>query len=191
MTAHRGAALSMTLQARGCAEAQANNKPSEAQQCAASFGGSFTSRRLVTRLGPEECRRRLEAHVLPTEQRLELQLKWRLPPADRELTGQVTANTFALRKTLPIYAYEPSLWGRFERTPSGTQIRTYFVPSGSRWVIVNPHVPLLHSFLSRLWLWLTLTVVAGASIVEGWRAGDHEQFLVRFLVDLLEAVEII
>jgi hypothetical protein len=128
--------------------------------------------------------------VLPTEQRLGLQVKWRLPPADRELTGQVTANTFALRKTLPIYAYEPALWGHFEPTRSGTQIRAYFVPSGSRGVVVNPdaHLPPLHS---RLWLWLTLTVVVGASIVEGWRAGDHEQFLVRFLVDLLEAVEIV
>ena len=155
---------------------------------------TYTSRQFQTRLPPEECRRCLEAHVLPTRRRFALQLRWRPPPADREVTGGVTATGFVLRKTLPVYAHEPALWGRFEPIAEGTRIRTYFVTRGSRWVIVAGPSPRSWSFIhrlgDRLWVWLTLAVVAAASIVEGWRAAEHEAFLLGFLADVLEAEEI-
>ena len=113
---------------------------------------TYTSRQFQTRLPPEECRRCLEAHVLPTERRFALQLRWRPPPAEREVTG------------------------------------------GSRWVIVAGPSPRSWSFIhrlgDRLWVWLTLAVVAAASIVEGWRAAEHEAFLLGFLADVLEAEEV-
>ena len=154
----------------------------------------YTSRQFRTRFSLEECRGCLEAHVLPTQRRFALQLRWRLPPADREVTGGVTATGFVLRRTLPVYAYEPALWGRFEPIAEGTRIWTYFVTGGSQWVIVTGPSPrswsFIHRLVDRLWVWLTLGVVAAASIVEGWRAAEHEAFLLGFLTDVLGAEEI-
>ena len=132
--------------------------------------------------------------MLPTERRLALQLRWRSPPADREVTGGVTPTGFVLRRTLPVYAYEPALWGRFESVAEGTRIRTYFVTQGSRWVIVSGPADcsssFIHRVVERLWVWLTLAVVSVASIVEGWRAAEHETFLLGLLTALLEAEEV-
>jgi hypothetical protein len=99
-----------------------------------------------------------------------------------------------LRRTLPIYVYEPALWGRLEPCSEGTCLTTYFVTQGSRWVIVtSPPVRspwFVPRLLDELWVWLTLAIVAAATIVEGWRAAEHEAFLLRFLAEVLGAVEI-
>src|SRR5262252_4561338 len=113
-------------------------------------------RELLTRLSPEECRRRIAERLIPTAERLALQARWQRPPEDRVVTGMVNARSFALRKTLPVYAYEPALWGQFEPTPAGTRITTYLVVRDSRWVILSSRSASTSSvrrLVGKAWLW--------------------------------------
>ena len=152
-------------------------------------------RELLTRLSVEECRTRITAHLLPTDQRFSLQRRWRPPPPDLVVTGTVSPTGFVLRKTLPVYAHEPALWGQFETTATGTRIRLYLVASGSKWILTYSGAKLPSSSMRRLlWkasTWLTIAVIAAASIVEQWRAAEHEAFLVGFLRETLEAEEVL
>src|SRR5215208_2168529 len=152
-------------------------------------------RELRTRLSVEDCRRRIAARLLPTDQRFALQHRWRPPPRDLVVTGTVDPTGFVLRKTLPVYAREPALWGQFEAIPAGTRIRMWLVSSGSKWILTFRESDLPSSGVRRLiWkasVWLTLGVIASASVFELWRAPEHEGFLVGFLREVLEAEEIL
>lgn len=149
-------------------------------------------RELVTRLSPEECLDRIAARMILGHERYELQRRWHRPPVGRPVTGMVHTSGFTLQKTLPVYATEPALWGEFERIPTGTRISAHMTRSMWSGFFGAGDVPT--SPVRRL-LWMasinfTSLVMKIASSVAQFRMQQHEEFLIQFLRETLDATEV-